>query len=98
MTTTNLIEKRKKLEQRKNCLKQMEASLNDQERKTRTRQLIKLGGLVSKAQLEGWNGNTLLGGLLFLKERENDSHQMQDWTHKGGIAFSVKKDENVKGN
>ena len=38
MTQTNLILKRKKLEQRKNRLKQMEATLTVQERKNRTRQ------------------------------------------------------------
>ena len=47
MTTTNLTLKRKHLEQRKNRLKQMEASLNVQERKKRTRRLIELGGLIS---------------------------------------------------
>jgi len=48
MTQTNLIEKRKKLEQRKNRLKQLEASLNVQDRKNRTRRLIELGGLFLK--------------------------------------------------
>lgn len=93
MTQTNLILKRKKLEQRKNRLKQMEASLSVQERKNRTRRLITLGGLVSKAHLENWNANALLGGLLFLKERENDPDQMQDWIHKGGVAFSKEKEK-----
>lgn len=88
MTKTNLIEKRKKLDQRKNRIKQLEASLNVQERKYRTRRLIELGGLVSKAQLENWNANALLGGLLFLKEKEIDASQMNTWTHKGGVAFS----------
>lgn len=96
MTTTNLILKRKKLEQRKNRLKQMEASLNIQERKDRTRQLIRLGGLVAKAQLDHWNANALLGGLLFLKERENDPDQMNQWVHKGGVAFSAVKAEKEK--
>lgn len=88
MTQTNLTEKRKKLEQRKNRLKQLEASLNVQERKKRTRRLIELGGLVSKAHLEDWNSNALLGGLLFLKEKESDAQQMDRWVHKGGKAFS----------
>src|SRR3990167_2109613 len=95
MTQTNLIEKRKKLEQRKNRLKQLEATLTVQERKNRTRQLIALGGLVSKAKLEDWNTNALLGGLLFLKERENDSSQMNDWVHKGGMEFSKEKTETI---
>ncbi len=91
MTQTNLIEKRKKLEQRKNRLKQLEASLNVQERKKRTRRLIELGGLVSKARLDDWNSNALLGGLLFLKEKESDSQQMDTWVHKGGVVFSTEK-------
>jgi len=94
MTQTNLTLKRKKLEQRKNRLKQMEATLTVQERKNRTRRLIVLGGLVSKAQLENWNANALLGGLLFLKEREVDADQMNEWIHKGhkgGVAFSAEK-------
>lgn len=93
MTQTNLIEKRKKLEQRKNRLKQLEASLTIRERKNRTRRLIELGGLVSKAQLESWNANALLGGLLSLKEQETDTTQMNTWIHKGGAAF---KAENSK--
>lgn len=91
MTQTNLIEKRKYLEQRKNRLKQMEAVLNVQERKKRTRRLIELGGLVSKAKIDHWNSNSLFGALLSLKERESDEGQMKTWTHKGGVAFSIEK-------
>jgi hypothetical protein len=94
MTKTNLIEKRKKLEQRKNRIKQLDASLAIQERKHRTRRLIELGGLVSKAQLENWNSNALLGALLFVKEKETDLSQMNIWSHKGGVAFS-ERNENV---
>lgn len=91
MTTTNLIHKRNQLEKKKNRLKQMEAVLSIQERKKRTQHLIKLGGLVSKAQLDHWNANSLLGALLFVKEKEKDKSQMDDWTHKGGVAFSSEK-------
>ncbi len=94
MTQTNLIEKRKKLEQRKNRLKQLESALNAQERKNRTRRLIELGGLVSKAQLENWSANALLGGLLSLKEKEMDASQMNIWTHKGGKVFSSERIQN----
>ena len=89
MTQTNLLERRKKLEQRKNRLKHLEATLKIQERKKRTRRLIELGGLVSKAQLETWSSNALLGGLLYLKEKETDTGQITLWTHKGGAAFST---------
>lgn len=91
MTKTNLLEKRKKLEQRKNRLKQFETNLKIQERKNRTRRLIELGGLVSKAQLENWNPNALLGGLLSLKEKETDTAQVTLWTHKGGTTFSPRE-------
>lgn len=93
---TNLLERRKKLEQRKNRLKQLEVALNIQERKNRTRRLIELGGLISKAQLENWNANALLGGLLSLKEKETDPVQMNTWSHKGGTAFSAGKSEKVR--
>lgn len=88
MTTTNLLEKRKKLKQRKNRLKQLEVSLTMQERKQRTRRLIELGGLVSKAGLDSWNANALLGGFLSLKEREVDQTQLEEWAHKGAVAFA----------
>ncbi|EKE09316.1 MAG: Conjugal transfer protein TraD [uncultured bacterium] len=88
MTQIDLIGKRKKLEQRKNRVRQLDALLKIQERKQRTRHLIELGGLVSKAKLENWNTNALLGGLLSLKEKEHDPTQMNTWSHKGGVAFS----------
>lgn len=91
MTKTNLLEKRQRLAQRKNRLKEMEASINAQERKKRTRKLIELGGLVLKANLEEWNSNALLGALLSIKESESDKKQMGSWTHKGGVAFSSEK-------
>ena len=90
MTKINLIEKRKKyITQRINKLKEMEASLNVQERKRRTRRLIELGGLVSKAHLDTWDSNTLLGAFLFLNETSQT--QRNDWTHKGGALFAAEK-------
>src|SRR3989338_2021091 len=92
MTTTNILEKRKRnLEQRKNRLKQLEVSLNAQERKRRTRRLIEIGGLALKANLMDWNSNTLLGAFLSIKEKESDKKQLEAWTHKGGAAFASEK-------
>lgn len=91
MTTPVFFEKRKKLEQRKNRLKQLESVLKIQERKQRTRRLIELGGLVSKAKLDSWNSNALLGGLLFLKEKESDVVQIEVWAHRGGVEFAAEK-------
>lgn len=89
MTKINLLEKRQKsLEQRINRLQSQEAALNVQMRKQRTRRLIELGGLVSKAGLDSWNANTLLGGLLFLKEMESNPTQLEEWIHRGEAAFS----------
>ena len=96
MTKINLIDKRKKaLEQRKNRLKQLETSLNAQERKKRTRRLIEIGGIAAKANLEDWDTNALMGAFLFLKENEFDSKQMEAWVHKGGVAFAVEKDKSL---
>lgn len=92
MTTTNILEKRRKnIEQQKNKLKQLETSLNAQERKKRTRKLIEIGGLAAKANIEDWNSNTLLGAFLFLKENESDKKQIDTWTHKGGSSFAKEK-------
>jgi len=89
MTKINLLEKRKKsLEQRINRLQSKDAVLNVQLRKKRTRRLIELGGLVSKAQLETWDSDTLLGAFLFLKEQEFGQKQLEDWAYKGGRAFA----------
>ena len=68
MITTNIIEKRRKnIEQRKNKLKQLEVSLNAQERKKRTRRLIEIGALAEKANLKDWPSNALLEAFLFIK-------------------------------
>lgn len=71
-----------------NRLRSQEAVLNVQLRKKRTRRLIELGGLVSKAQLDDWNVNMLLGAFLSLKERESDAQLLDEWTYKGGGAFN----------
>lgn len=92
MTKINLLERRKKfIEQRMNRLQSQGAVLNVQLRKQRTRRLIELGGLISKAQLEEWNANTLLGTLLFLKEQEANVAQLEEWPHRGGRAFHERK-------
>jgi hypothetical protein len=86
---TNLLERRKlTFEQKKNRLKQMETHLKLTERKSRTRRLIELGGLVSKAQLDDLDTNTLYGALLSLKEKFSDAKTIKDWTQKGGTAFA----------
>ena len=80
-----------KIEQRKNRLSQEQAMLKTKLRKMRTRRLIELGGLVSKAELEGWNTNALYGALLFVKEKEGDLQQVEQWTKKGAETFEKEK-------
>ena len=89
MTQTPLLERRMKtFEQRKNRLKQMEASLSVQRRKQRTRRLIEPGGLVVKANLDTWPSNTLLGAFLSLKENAH-TQEVNDWTYQGRLRFAA---------
>lgn len=53
--------------------------------------LIELGGLVSKAQLEDWIANTLLGAFLFLKEQESDATQLEEWAQRRGVVFNERE-------
>ncbi len=57
-------------------------------RKARTKKMILLGGLVSKAKIDNWNTNALLGAFLSLKDKEADQLQIEAWTYKGDKAFS----------
>lgn len=89
MTKSNLLERKKQvLELKKNRLKQLESHVKLMERKSRTRRLIELGGLVAKAGLDELDSNALLGALLENKERADDIKTVKAWAHKGGAAFS----------
>ena len=62
MTTINILDKRRKnIEHRKNKIKQLEVSLNAQERKKHKRGLTEIGSLAEKSNLKDWPANTLLG-------------------------------------
>lgn len=88
MTQSNILERKKlSLEIKKCKIKQLEASVKTAERKARTRHLIELGGLVSKAGLGSCEVNTLLGALLDIKEKLADEKLKDVWTHKGGVLF-----------
>lgn len=89
MTKSNLLERKKQtLEAKKNRLKQLESHVKTMERKTRTRRLIELGGLIAKAGLEDLESNTLLGGLLHLKQLITESKMKEEFAHQGGKAFA----------
>lgn len=89
MTKSNLLERKKQaLELKKNRLKQLESHVKLMERKSRTRKLIELGGLVAKAGLDDLESNVLYGALLEIKEKTDDMKVVKAWAHKGGAAFA----------
>lgn len=80
----NVKEQKLKLEQKKNRLIAEETRLKLKERKMRTRHLIEVGGLVTKARLDYLPTNTLYGALLSIAASlENNSGIMSEWTKIG---------------
>ncbi|WP_323811228.1 conjugal transfer protein TraD [Rickettsia conorii] len=84
----NVIKRRLKLEQKKAKIITEEARLKIQERKTRTRHLIEMGGLVVKAKLDYLPNNSLLGAFISLKnELVKHPDILDQWTKIGKNAF-----------
>jgi hypothetical protein len=80
----NVAEQKVKLAQKKNRLIIEETRLKLLERKTRTRHLIELGGLVTKAGLEHLPTNTLYDALLSLTASlETNGAVKEQWTNIG---------------
>lgn len=78
-----------KLEQKKNRLAAEELKLKFKERKARTRNLIELGGLIIKAELDNLPANALYGALLTLKDTlDKDDGIQAVWIVKGNAAFN----------
>ena len=90
----NLEEEKKKLALKKSRIEAKEKRLKEKERKVRTRRLIELGGLVSKAGIEELNNNALLGALLDIKEKLKEESTVKKWKDKGAAAFEKDKAEN----
>lgn len=80
-----LVEQQKlKLEQKKNRLVAAETRLKLKERKMRTRRLIEVGGLVTKAGLDYLPTNTLYGALLSIALSLETNQSIRDeWTKIG---------------
>ena len=91
----NIVEKKVRLDQKKNRLIAEETRLKLKERKMRTRHLIEIGGLVVKAELDHLPTNTLYGALLSLKNTlaENDAI-LKQWSSLGKTVLD--KDEKSK--
>ena len=88
----NIEEQKKRLEQKKARMQLEETRLKLKERKARTRHLIEIGGLVTKAGLDDLPTNTLYGALLSLSDelKSNDSIRSA-WSIKGNSAFNKEK-------
>ena len=85
---------KRKLALKKSRIEAREKRLKEKERKVRTRRLIELGGLVSKAGIEELNNNSLLGALLDIKEKLKEESTVKKWKDKGGAAFEADKAQN----
>ena len=80
----NVVEQKVRLEQKKNRLIAEETRLKLKERKMRTRHLIEVGGLVTKAGLDYLPTNTLYGALLSIASSLETNQTIKDeWTEIG---------------
>ncbi len=80
----NVEEQKIRLEQKKNRLILEETRLKLKERKMRTRHLIEVGGLVTKAGIDYLPTNTLYGALLSIAvSLENNPTVKEEWTKIG---------------
>jgi hypothetical protein len=91
----NEIEKKKEaLKLKKSRIEHQERILKLKERKNRTRILIEIGGIASKAGIDHLNTNTLLGAFLEIKKKEKEEEMIKRWTKKGAEAFYLDREKN----
>lgn len=91
----NVKDQKIRLEQKKNRLIAEETRLKLKERKMRTRNLIELGGLITKAGLDYLPTNTLYGALLSITHDLETNQAIRDkWTKIG----KTKLDQEQKNN
>lgn len=91
----NELEKKKEaLKLKKSRIEHQERLLKLKERKNRTRLLIEVGGVASKAGIDHLNTNTLLGAFLEIKEKEQEEGLIKRWTKKGAEALDLDKQQN----
>lgn len=91
----NELEKKKEaLKLKKSRIEHQERLLKLKERKNRTRILIEIGGVASKAGIDHLNTNTLLGAFLEIKDKEKEEGMIKRWTKKGAEAFDLDREKN----
>ena len=88
----NVKEQKVRLEQKKNRLIAEETRLKLKERKIRTRHLIEVGGLVTKAGLDYLPTNTLYGALLSIAhDLETNQAIKEQWTKTGKTKLDLEQ-------
>jgi hypothetical protein len=91
----NVADQKIRLEQKKNRLIAEETRLKLKERKMRTRHLIELGGLITKADLDCLPTNTLYGALLSIVHDLETNQAMKDkWTKIGKTKLDLEQKNN----
>ena len=84
----NLSDRKIELERQRIALLGKEKAIVEIERKERTRKLIELGGLVSKAGLDTLDTKTLYGALISLILQKDNLEILKNWQEKGTLAFA----------
>lgn len=88
----NKVQDKKKLIQQKiNRLKEQESKIKIKERKQRTHQLIKFGGLIDKVNLSTLTTSQLLGALLEIKSKIECEETLIRWNQLGDAEFNKNK-------
>jgi hypothetical protein len=90
----DLDKKKEALKLKKSRIEHQERLLKLKERKNRTRLLIEVGGIASKAAIDHLNTNTLLGAFLEIKEKGKDEGVIKEWTRRGAETLDVDKQQN----
>lgn len=88
MKIEKLAEQKEKICLKKERLEKKEKMLREKERKLHTRQLIKSGELISKANISHLSPSVLLGALLEIKEKAQDKEVLREWETKGNRELS----------
>ena len=86
--------KKEALKLKKSRIEHQERLLKLRERKNRTRILIEIGGIASKAGIDHLNTNTLLGAFLEIKEKEQEEGMIKRWTKRGAESFDLDREKN----
>lgn len=86
--------KRTKIASKKATLEKKELLLKALEGKLKTKKLIRLGNLVSKAGLENIDQSALFGALLEICDKMKDTNTYETWKQRGSEVLAIDKDIN----